>query len=167
MKIINIKFNFKYFVSFICSIIVILSIFFLINLFSNNIINLNNVNYTTILKEVHNKPSDYINKKINMTGYVFRANDFNDNQFVVARDMIVSENDYRIVGFLCESNEIESYENNVWIEILGIIKLKDYNGPMPIVEVYEIHKITTPNDSLVYPPKTWQKEAHYDQRDAR
>ena len=41
--------------------------------------------------------------------------------------MIVSENDYRIVGFLCESNEIKEYENNVWIEVKGIIKLKIKN----------------------------------------
>ena len=88
-----------------------------------------------------------------MSGYVFRANDFKDNQFVVARDMMVSENDYRIVGFLCESNNIKEYENNVWIEVKGIIKLKDYHGPMPIVEVYEINKITTPNDSMVCLPK--------------
>ena len=38
-------------------------------------------------------------KKIHSTGYVFRVNDFKENQFVTARDMIVSDNDYRIVGF--------------------------------------------------------------------
>ena len=58
--------------------------------------------------------------------YVFRVNDFKQNQFVTARDMIVSDNDYRIVGFLCESDEIKNFENNSWIEIKGTIKLKDY-----------------------------------------
>ena len=117
MKIINIKFNFKFFIIFICSAIIILSIIFLGNLLKNDTLVLNNENYTTILKTVHDTPSDYINKKIKMSGYVFRANDFKENRFVVARDMIVSENDYRIVGFLCESDEIKNYENNVWIEV--------------------------------------------------
>lgn len=121
--------------------------------YGNNTITLNNQNYTTILKQVHDTPTNYIDKEIKMSGYVFRANDFKDNQFVVARDMIVSENDYRIVGFLCESNDIKEYENNVWIEVKGIIKLKDYHGPMPIVEVYEINKITTPNECIVGLPK--------------
>lgn len=67
--------------------------------------------------------------------------------------MIVSDNDYRIVGFLCESDEIKNFENNSWIEIKGTIKLKDYHGPMPIIEVFEIKKITTPNETAVYPPK--------------
>lgn len=92
-------------------------------------------------------------KKIHSTGHVFRVNDFKENQFVTARDMIVSDNDYRIVGFLCESDEIKNFENNSWIEIKGTIKLKDYHGPMPIIEVFEIKKITTPNESAVYPPK--------------
>ena len=92
-------------------------------------------------------------KKIHSTGYVFRVNDFKQNQFVTARDMIVSDNDYRIVGFLCESDEIKNFENNSWIEIKGTIKLKDYHGPMPIIEVFEIKKITTPNEVAVYPPK--------------
>lgn len=117
MKIINIKFNFKFFIIFICSIIVILSLIFLGKLFKNDTLILNNQNYTSILKEVHDYPSNYIDKKINMTGYVFRANDFSEKQFVVARDMIVSDSDYRIVGFLCESDNIKNYENNVWIEV--------------------------------------------------
>lgn len=153
MKIVNIKFNFKYFVLFICLVIIILSTIFLTSLFNVKTLSLNNENYTSILKTVHDNPSDYIDKKICMSGYVFRANDFSDNQFVVARDMIVSESDYRIVGFLCESPEIKLYENNIWIEVCGVIKLKNYNGPMPIVEVYQINKITTPDNAIVYPPK--------------
>lgn len=154
MKIVNIKFNFKYFLIFICSIILILSVIFLTNLFKNDTIVLNNNNYTSILKNVHDSPSEYINKNVHMTGYVFRAEDFENNQFVVARDMIVSENDYRIVGFLCESELINEYENNIWIEVQGTIKLKDYHGPMPIIEVYKLNRITTPNDTIVYPPKS-------------
>ena len=48
---------------------------------------------------------------------------------------------------------IATFENNSWIEIKGTIKLKDYHGPMPIIEVFEIKKITTPNETAVYPPK--------------
>lgn len=153
MKIVNIKFNFKLFIFFICTIILILSSFFLINLFNNNTIIMNNENYTQILKKVHDNPNDYIDKKIITSGYIFRVNDFNENQFVVARDMIVSNDDYRIVGFLCENDNVKSFENNVWVEIKGVITLKDYHGTMPAIEVYEINRITTPNQTQVFPPK--------------
>ena len=152
MKIINVKFNFKIFVIFICVIIVLLSSIFLLRLFKDNTISMNSENYTSILKEVHDNTTVYLNKNINTTGYVFRADDFLDNQFVVARDMIVSEDDYRIVGFLCECDNIKDFEDNVWVQVNGIIKLKDYHGPMPIIEVTEIKRITTPNDTFVYPP---------------
>lgn len=157
MKIINIKFNFKLFIAMLISIIIILSSLFLMNLFKNSCITMTNENYTTILKDVHNNINDYIGKKIIVSGYVFRAADFSDKQFVTARDMIVTESDYRIVGFLCEYDGINEFENNSWIEVRGIIKLKDYHGPMPVIEVSEIKKITTPNETFVFPPSSSSK----------
>lgn len=153
MKIINIKFNFKLLVITLFLIIFILSAIFLIQTFKTSYIVMNDENYTSILKEVHDNIDNYIDKKIISTGYIFRASDFNNTQFVVARDMLISENDYKIVGFLCEFNEIDNYENNIWVEISGTIKLKDYHGPMPVIEVTNIKRITTPNETFVYPPK--------------
>lgn len=154
MKIINIKFSFKLFIIIFSLIVVLLSILCFSKLFFNKTITMNNKNYTTVLKDVHDNTKKYIGKNIVTSGYIFRMNDFEKNQFVTARDMIVSKNDYRIVGFLCESEKIENFENNSWIEIKGTIKLKNYHGPMPIIEVYEIKKITTPNEAFVLPPLT-------------
>ena len=154
MKIVNIKFNFKLFIILICVTILILSSIFLINLFHSNTIVMDNENYAQVLKDVHNNIDAYIGKKVYTNGYIFRVEDFTENRFVVARDMIVSENDYRIVGFLCEYDKIKNFENNVWVEIKGVISLKDYHGPMPVIEVSEINRITTPNETHVFPPKT-------------
>ena len=49
-------------------------------------------NYTNILKSVHENIDSYVGKKICFTGYVYRVLDLQDNQFVLARDMIVSSN---------------------------------------------------------------------------
>ena len=124
MKIINIKFNFKLLIITLCFIIIILSAIFLKQTFKTSYLFMNNENYTSILKEVHDNIDDYIDKKIISTGYIFRASDFNNTQFVVARDMIVSENDYRIVGFLCEYDEINNFENNSWVKIKRNNKIK-------------------------------------------
>ena len=74
-------------------------------------------NYSEILKKIHDSPYEYENKKIEMVGYVFRANDFNINQIVVARDMLINESESRIIGFLCESPEAQDLENNEWISV--------------------------------------------------
>lgn len=112
-----------------------------------------NDNYTTILNDCHNNLENYINKKISMTGYVFKMNDFNDAQFVVARDMIINDSEYRIVGFLCEYKKAHEFEENSWVNIEGIITEGNYNGKIPVIKIIKIKNVTTPNDVFVYPPK--------------
>lgn len=154
MKIFNIKLDIhKISYIFIVCIIILLSIF-LINLFLNNqTIHMNSENYTTILRDSHQNISKYIGKKIVTSGYIFRASNFENNNFVIARDMLVNENEASIVGFLCEYNQANDFENNVWVEAHGTIALGDYYGPIPIIKIDTIKRITTPNNSLVYPPK--------------
>ncbi|MBQ8299107.1 MAG: hypothetical protein IJX99_04465 [Clostridia bacterium] len=111
-------------------------------------------NYTQILKEIHDNPYDYENKKIEMIGYVFRSADFNENQFVIARDMLISESESRIVGFLCEYEKAKEIENNEWIKGEGKIQIGDYHGAMPIVQIKNVAKSEVPNQIWVYPPNT-------------
>ena len=110
-------------------------------------------NYTNILKAVHENIDNYVGVKINFTGYVYRVLDLKDNQFVLARDMIISS-DFQsvIVGFLCESDDAKSFEDNSWVEITGEIMKGDYHGDMPIVKVTQIQETNKPNEEYVYPP---------------
>ena len=114
---------------------------------------MNNSNYTTILRDSHKDISKYLNKKIKATGYIFRSNNFNSNQFVVARDMLINDSEANIVGFLCEYPQATEFEDNVWVEISGTLTLGDYFGPIPIIKIDTIKRITTPEDIFVYPPK--------------
>lgn len=111
-------------------------------------------NYAEILKDIHDKPYDYENKKIEMIGYAFRAADFNENQFVIARDMLISESESRIVGFLCEYEKANEIEDNEWIKGEGKIYVGDYHGAMPIVQIKNVTKSEVPNQIWVYPPNS-------------
>lgn len=110
-------------------------------------------NYTNILKAVHDNIDDYVGVKINFSGYVYRVLDLKENQFVLARDMIISS-DFQsvIVGFLCESEEAKNFKDTTWVEITGEIIKGDYHGNMPIVKVTKINTTNKPNDEYVYPP---------------
>lgn len=110
-------------------------------------------NYTNILKTVHENIDDYVGVQINFTGYVYRVLDLKENQFVLARDMIVSS-DFQsvVVGFLCECENAKDFEDNTWIEITGKIVKSDYHGDMPIVKVTEITRVDKPSEEFVYPP---------------
>ena len=91
--------------------------------------------------------------KFILLGYVYRLIDFNDNQFVLARDMIISS-DFQtvVVGFLCECDSIKDFKDNSWVEITGEIVKGNYHGDMPIVKIYEINRCDPPSEDLVYPP---------------
>lgn len=110
-------------------------------------------NYSNVLKAVHENINDYIGTKIKFSGYVYRVSDLKDNQFVLARDMIISS-DFQsvVVGFLCECDNAKDFEDNSWVEITGEIIKGDYHGDMPIVKVTKINKTDKPNDEYVYPP---------------
>ena len=154
MKIFNLKIDLhKINYLFIICIIIILSIFLVKLILNNQTLHMTNENYTTILMESHKNISKYVGKKIIISGYIFRTNNFKEKQFVIARDMLVNESEASIVGFLCEYQQSNDFENNVWVEAHGTIALGNYFGPIPIVKIDTIKRITTPNDNFVYPPK--------------
>ncbi len=119
----------------------------------NKITKLTTANYTNILKTVHENIDNYVGIQINFTGYVYRVLDLNENQFILARNMIISS-DFQsvIVGFLCEFDNSKDFENETWVELTGTITKGDYHGDMPIIKVTEIKKVDKPNDEFVYPP---------------
>ncbi len=110
-------------------------------------------NYTNVLKTVHEHIDDYVGIQINFTGYIYRVLDLNENQFVLARNMIISS-DFQsvVVGFLCEVNNAKDFEDGTWVELTGEITKGNYHGDMPILKVIDIKKTNKPNDEFVYPP---------------
>ncbi len=119
----------------------------------NQVSKLSTANYTNVLKAVHEHVDEYVGTQINFTGYVYRILDLQENQFVLARDMIISS-DFQsvVVGFLCESDQAKNFMDGTWIELTGKITKGNYHGEMPIIQVTQITKTEKPNDEFVYPP---------------
>ena len=111
-------------------------------------------NYTNVLKTVHENIDNYVGMKIKFTGYVYRVSDLTENQFVLARDMIVSSNSsqYLVVGFLCEYEKAKDYSDDTWVTITGEITKGDYHGDMPILKIIDISESEKPSEEYVYPP---------------
>lgn len=119
----------------------------------NKVTKLTARNYTNVLKTVHDNIDSYVGCQINFTGYVYRVMDLNENQFILARDMIISSNFQSVVvGFLCEYDNAKDFEDDAWIELTGKIIKGTYHGDMPIVKVTDIKKTDISNDEFVYPP---------------
>lgn len=114
---------------------------------------LNTKNYTSVLQNVHNDIDTYVGQQIKFIGYVYRLYDFSEEQFVLARDMVVTS-DFQtvVVGFLCHSVIASNFDDNTWVEVEGTITKGYYYGDMPIVEVENINEVEEPTDEYVYPP---------------
>ena len=167
MFIFNMKLNgnraSKIFIGLLCTVLLIITFIISFKLLfktnnkscsDNSICEITSKNYTNVLKNVHENLNEYIGQKIKISGYVYRLYDFSDDQFVTARNMIVSS-DFKtvVVGFLCHSNLAKNYENGDWIEITGTITKGNYNGEIPTLEIEEIKSINVPtSDEFVYPP---------------
>lgn len=119
----------------------------------NGVCQISASNYTNILKAVHDDIDSYVGVKIHFSGYVYRLLDFSDNQFILARDMVISS-DFQtvVVGFLCEADNAKSFADNSWVEITGEIVKGEYHGDMPIVRVTEMKSTEEVNEEMVYPP---------------
>lgn len=109
--------------------------------------------YTNVLKEVHENVDEYIGKEITFVGYVYRINYLADNQFVLARNMIINPASQTVVvGFLCECDTINQFENYSWVQITGTITKGYLGGDIPILKITNIEQSQKPDDEFVYPP---------------
>ncbi len=110
-------------------------------------------NYSNILKQVHEDIDTYIGQKISFSGYIFKVDNFNDNQFVLARNMDIGNNQTLIIGFLCEYDGIISYDEYSWVEITGEITKGYYNNSaIPILKIIDIKAIKEPDNPNVPVP---------------
>ena len=166
MFIFNMKINgnktLKIFMGILCFILLFITLFICYRLIFNSFFKTNDdistantvyeitpQNYTNVLQNVHK----YLGQKIKFSGYIYRLYDFNDEQFVLARNMIISS-DFQtvVVGFLCHSNIAKNYANDSWVEVQGKITKGNYNGDIPIIEIESINQIDKPIEEFVYPP---------------
>ena len=118
-----------------------------------DVVDITTINYTNVLKEVHENIDSYVGTKIHFTGYVYRVIDLSDNEFIIARDMLISS-DYQsvVVGFLCKYDHAKDFIDNTWIEVTGEITKGNYHGDMPIINITDIKTVQKPTDEYVYPP---------------
>ena len=119
----------------------------------NEIIELNETNYTNILKSANEDIDSYVGSKVKITGYVYRLIDFDKTQFVVARDMKFEKSSQSlVVGFLCESKDASKYSDGTWVEIVGKIKKGRFNSELAVLDVISIKETNKPVNLYVNPP---------------
>ena len=162
---INSKKIFRLCLTFMIIAILLLFVLVIYRIFSNNRFKVSDIikndditkitpdNYTNYLHASYEDIDSYIGTKIQFTGYIYRLIDFEDTQFVLARDMKLenSPNQFFVVGFLCEFDDAKDFQNNEWVEITGEITCGKYhNENVPLIKVIKMEKTEKPNENELY-----------------
>ncbi|HEY0827550.1 MAG TPA: TIGR03943 family protein [Bacilli bacterium] len=96
---------------------------------------------------------NFIGKKLEVSGFVYREDTLPENQFVVARFAIqCCSADAAPYGVLVELPRAKNYSDDTWVKVSGIIsKANMHDMDILKLDVQSIEKIEVPANPYVYP----------------
>lgn len=103
---------------------------------TNDLIKVTSENYTNFLKDCHENIDNYIDSKVTITGYIYKMPDFTDNQFVIARTMLLDTDSASVKN--CLANDETITANGVVVGILCINNNSENNDNLNSVNNKEI-----------------------------
>lgn len=114
---------------------------------------LDDSNYYSYLYLIYENPEEYVGKKIELTGFVFKDKSFSENEFVPARlVMVCCAADMVTSGFLCKYDNASELEADAWVKVTGTIQVKEDNGEItPYIEAISVENTDKPKQEYVYP----------------
>jgi putative membrane protein len=123
------------------------------DLLKETVIEVTDQNYLDIMTLLDLHLEKFIGKELEITGFVFREQDFEENRLVVARfSMTCCTADAGVYGTLVETEDAYLYENDMWIKVRGTINKTEYHGyQLPIVQLREVTVVAEPDSPYVYP----------------
>ncbi|HWO96075.1 MAG TPA: TIGR03943 family protein [Bacillus sp. (in: firmicutes)] len=97
-------------------------------------------------------PEAFAGKEIELTGFVYREPDFNENQFVIARfGLSCCVADASVYGMLGEVEGAEKLGVDQWVKIKGTLTTTEYNSiRLPYIKISKFEKIEAPPTPYVY-----------------
>ncbi|WP_132996034.1 TIGR03943 family putative permease subunit [Sporanaerobacter acetigenes] len=114
---------------------------------------MDNDNYVRWIQEIYENIEKYNRKKIQVSGFVFKDEQFEDNEFVSARMMMVCcAADMQPIGFLCRYDNAAELKVDTWIRVYGTIEKGEFNGNViPVIEADKVENTEKPEFDYVYP----------------
>lgn len=121
---------------------------------TDNTISMDDQNIVSWVNELNSHPDNYVGKKIEYTGYVFKSGkDFKSDEFVPGRDMMwCCAADIQLVGVLCRYDKTSGLKENSWVKVTGTLTTSTYQGSkVPLIVNPDIEPASKPKEEYVYP----------------
>jgi putative membrane protein len=109
--------------------------------------------YMEILSTIDLFKANFIGKKIELTGFVYREDNMTSNQFVVGRFAVsCCSADATPYGVMIDFPTAATYPKDMWVKVTGTVQNGSYNGnDIFVIKATQIDKITAPSSPYVYP----------------
>ena len=115
-------------------------------------ITLTEENYIATTSILDEHPEEFVGKTVEIMGFVYREDDFEKNQFVIARfGLSCCVADASVYGTLVTLPNAKQYGDDQWIKIKGELTTIDYQDwTLPYVKVAAIEEVDQPDEPYVY-----------------
>ncbi|EGO61934.1 TIGR03943 family putative permease subunit [Acetonema longum] len=109
----------------------------------------NHIRWITIMYEA---TANFINREVNLKGFVYRPAGLKDNQCMVVRfEIACCAADAMPSGLIIEWPDSSLYKNDTWVEVHGKIQQGDYNGVViPLLKATAVSRIEPLPNPYVY-----------------
>ncbi|MBD1380237.1 TIGR03943 family putative permease subunit [Metabacillus arenae] len=109
-------------------------------------------NYIAMTNILDQNPEKFIGKEIEFFGFVYREDNFKEDEFVVARfGLSCCVADASVYGTLTTFAQASEYETDEWVKVSGKLTKTDYEDfVLPYVQIENIERIEQPKEPYVY-----------------
>jgi putative membrane protein len=97
--------------------------------------------------------NDFVDKKVELSGFIYREHGMTDSQFVVARFALqCCSADAIPYGVLIEFSRAKTFADDSWVKITGTIQTTTYNNQKIMkIAASQVEKMEAPKTQYVYP----------------
>ncbi|MDF2926115.1 MAG: hypothetical protein K0R57_5029 [Paenibacillaceae bacterium] len=122
-------------------------------LYKQDFISIEDTGFMEVVSSIDFYMNNFIGKKVDITGFVYREDDMQDNQFVVSRFAVqCCSADASPFGFMAESSLGKDLKKDTWVKITGILGTTSYGGNEILkIEASKIERIPAPKTPYVFP----------------
>ncbi|NEW05490.1 TIGR03943 family protein [Paenibacillus sp. SYP-B3998] len=109
--------------------------------------------YMEILSSIDLFKNNFIGKKIELSGFVYREDNMKNDQFVVGRFAVsCCSADATPYGVMVDFPTAQNYTKDMWVKVSGTIQNGSYNGnDIFTIKASNIEKIKAPESPYIYP----------------
>lgn len=114
-----------------------------------NTFEVNDENFIDFLNLVNNNFDDISNKTIIITGFIYKDNSINKNEFALVRILMsCCSADTKVVGIICNNQLDKTLKNDSWVKVTGRLE-RNKEGEVTL-KINDMNLIDKPKNIYIY-----------------